>query len=74
MALAAVREQSIGASRDLRASASGEVVVYCPTCKALQTLSVVGDTILPTRKFSQRGPRIFHDCSDTLPCRLYRIS
>lgn len=74
MALAAVREQSIGVNKDLRAGASGEVVVYCPTCKALQTLSVVGDTILPTRKFSQKGARIYHDCSDTEPCRLYRIS
>jgi hypothetical protein len=52
---------------------SGEVVVLCPKCKALQTLQVAADAILPTRKYAQRGTHIYHDCGATEPCRLYRI-
>jgi len=52
---------------------SGEVVVLCPRCKALQTLQVVGDSILPTRKYIQKGTQVYHDCGSTQPCRLYRI-
>jgi hypothetical protein len=51
---------------------SGDVVVFCPVCKAMQTLAIVEDTMLPTRKFTQIGDRIFHDCSSGRPCRLYR--
>lgn len=52
---------------------SGEVVVLCPKCKALQTIQVAGDSILPTRKYVQRGRQIYHDCGSAQPCRLYRI-
>jgi len=52
---------------------SGEVVVLCPGCKALQTLQVMGDSILPTRKYYQKGRQVYHDCGSAQPCRLYRI-
>ncbi len=52
---------------------TGEEVVVCPVCKAVQTLTLAGDSILPTRKFTQIGNRVFHDCSTREPCRLYRI-
>lgn len=52
---------------------SGEVVGLCPKCKALQTIQVAGDSILPTRKYAQRGRQIYHDCGSPEPCRLYRI-
>jgi hypothetical protein len=52
---------------------SGEVVVLCPKCKALQTIQVAGDSILPTRKYVQRGSQIYHDCGSAEPCRLFRI-
>jgi len=58
-----------GAGKEL----SGDVVVLCPVCKALQTLTIVDDVILPTRKFTQVGNRIYHDCSTSEPCRLFRI-
>jgi len=59
--------------KDERDVWSGEVVVLCPKCKALQTLQVTGQTLLPTRKFAQKGSQIYHDCGATDPCRLYRI-
>jgi hypothetical protein len=52
---------------------SGEVVALCPHCKALQTLAVTGDAILPTRKYIQRGTQVYHDCGGGAPCRLFRI-
>ncbi len=50
---------------------SGDVVAFCPRCKAMQTVHIDGSTLTPTRKFNQVGNRIFHDCGATLPCRLY---
>lgn len=50
---------------------SGEAVAVCPQCKALQTVWIDGNTLMPTRKFIQEGSRIYHDCGSRRPCRLY---
>lgn len=49
-----------------------EVVAYCPGCKTLESLSFSGSTLVTTRKFDQRGGRVYHDCGSSEPCRLYR--
>ncbi len=50
---------------------SGEAVALCPQCKALQTVLINGNTLMPTRKFFQEGSLIYHDCGSSQPCRLY---
>ena len=54
--------------------AAADIVILCPVCKAMQTVTIIGDIIQPTRKFRQIGDRIYHDCSTDQPCRLYRIT
>ena len=49
---------------------SVEVVVFCPSCKAFQTIWLDGETLMPTRKFTQESGRIYHDCGSSEPCRL----
>lgn len=50
---------------------SGDVVAFCPRCKAFQTIHIEGATLTPTRKFTQVGSQIYHDCGSVQPCRLY---
>lgn len=50
---------------------SGEVVAFCPQCKALQTLFINDNKLLPTRKFFQEGNLIYHDCGSNRPCHIY---
>ncbi len=52
---------------------SGEAVAFCPGCKALQTVWINSDKLIPTRKFFQEGSQIYHDCGSSQPCHLYRI-
>ena len=49
-----------------------EVTVLCPECKAFQTVFLIGNQLMRTRKFSQSNGQIFHDCGAKTPCRLYR--
>jgi hypothetical protein len=72
MTLVAVRDREIPSLAGLKQSISGEVVVFCPGCKALQTVQISGDKLVPTRKFIQEGPYIYHDCGSIKPCRLYQ--
>ncbi len=71
MTLVAVREKERAEIQGLSQQATGEVVVFCPKCKALQTVQISGSRLMPTRKFYQVGTRIYHDCGSTQPCRLY---
>jgi hypothetical protein len=48
-----------------------EVIAFCPRCKALQTVWLQGNIMMPTRKFSQIGSRIYHNCGSSQPCILY---
>ena len=72
MTLEAVRDQEVSTLVGLKQSMSGEVVVFCPGCKALQTVQLNGERLIPTRKFIQVGPYIYHDCGSIKPCRLYQ--
>ena len=76
MTLLATREtesksEFSSASRSEMSSPS-EIVVLCPRCKALQTLQIAGGRLTPTRKFTQGGAHIYHDCGSVWPCRLYQ--
>lgn len=71
MTLVADRKKSMPRLTDLRRGASGDVVVFCPQCKALQTVQIAGNRLTPTRKFTQSGSHIYHDCGSTQPCRMY---
>jgi hypothetical protein len=51
---------------------SGEVMALCPVCKAFQTLWFTKGRLTQTRKFSQYGDQVYHDCGSNEPCRLYR--
>ena len=51
---------------------SGEIVVHCPGCTAIQTLWFTEGRLTPTRKFTQNASRVLHDCGSEKPCRLYR--
>ena len=49
-----------------------DVIVQCPKCKTVETLQFVGQTMLRSRKFSQRDGQVYHDCGSEQPCRLRR--
>ncbi len=48
-----------------------EVVAFCPCCKALETVWINGDSLLSTRKFTQIGSLVYHNCGSKHPCYLY---
>lgn len=50
---------------------STEMMAYCPGCKALQTIWLNGDRLMTTRKFTQVGNYIYHNCGSGQPCRLF---
>jgi hypothetical protein len=72
MLLLAVKERESTKIDGLaRVGWSGEAVAFCPGCKALQTVWINGDKLIPTRKFTQERDEIYHDCGSSRPCRLY---
>ncbi len=48
-----------------------EVMAFCPGCKAFQTVWLNANRLMSTRRFSQEGSQIFHNCGSELPCQLY---
>jgi hypothetical protein len=50
-----------------------ELVVFCPKCKALETLWFTNGRLVPALKFSQVNGELYHDCGSQEPCRLYRM-
>lgn len=52
---------------------AGEVMAFCPVCKAFQTLWFTEGKLVPTRKFVQYDDKVYHDCGANEPCRLYPI-
>jgi len=50
---------------------SKEVMAFCPSCKAFETIWFSNGTLNQTRKFMQSGNHIFHDCGSNEPCRLH---
>jgi len=71
MTLLAVREEQRAQIQRFSQQMAGEIVVFCPKCKALQTVQIDESRLMPTRKFHQKGTHIYHDCGATQPCRLY---
>ena len=50
---------------------SVEVMVFCPACKAFETVWFTNHALNQTRKFTQFGEHVYHDCGSNKPCRLY---
>jgi hypothetical protein len=48
-----------------------ELLVSCPSCKALDVIRLVDNSIIPTRKFFQKAGRVYHDCGSPSPCRFH---
>jgi hypothetical protein len=48
-----------------------EVSAYCPRCKTFETLWFNGGVMIHTRKFTQNGEQVYHDCNTEEPCRLF---
>jgi len=72
MTLTAVREQRFaGISEKVNVTEPVEVMAFCPGCKAFQTVWLRGNTLMSTRRFSQEGSQIFHNCGSDLACQLY---
>ena len=67
------RETPFVAAEAKQRASSREVVAFCPGCKAFQTIWFNNDKLIPTRKFSQKGNEIYHDCGSSQSCRLYLI-
>ena len=59
-------------TRHSRVVHSRELLVFCPQCKALETLWFLGDALMQ-RRFSQQNGHVYHDCGATVPCQLYRF-
>jgi hypothetical protein len=73
MTLVLVKEQQTSTTgRANSAVLAGEMMALCPACKAFQTLWFTEGRLTPTRKFSQYGDQVYHDCGSKEPCRLYR--
>jgi hypothetical protein len=50
---------------------SKEIMVFCPACKSFETIWFTRGTLNSTRKFTQYGSHVYHDCGSNEPCRLY---
>ena len=51
-----------------------DIVAFCPTCKAMETVSITSQGVVASRKFVEKGGSVFHDCGSKVPCRLYGLS
>jgi hypothetical protein len=51
-----------------------EVVAFCPSCKAMETITIHGREVALGRKFILKDGTIFHACGSKVPCRLYGLS
>jgi hypothetical protein len=58
--------------RPIIAADANEFMALCPGCGTLETVWLTEDGLLvPTRKFRQKGTRLYHDCGTNRPCFLY---
>ena len=72
MTLTAVRgERFAGVREKISVAEPVEVMAFCPGCKAFQTVWLSGSRLMSTRRFSQEGSQIFHNCGSDLACQLY---
>jgi transcription elongation factor Elf1 len=54
-----------------RIATENEFIIFCPKCNAFETVCLVEDMLVPTKKYIQVGTRIYHDCGSDKPCYLY---
>jgi hypothetical protein len=59
---------------DVKGKDPREVVVYCPGCKALETVVYNSDGLMPTSRFTQKSGAVYHRCGSDVPCRFYSLS
>ncbi len=50
-----------------------DVLVTCPACKTIETLTMVGGVPQRSGKFTVRDGVVYHDCGTDRPCRLHRF-
>jgi hypothetical protein len=74
MVLLTVKEEKAAGIHKADSNWSGEFVVFCPRCKAFQSVWLNNNTLITTRKFYQINDSIYHDCGSNQACRLYRNS
>ena len=72
MTIVEIREKERLPDEELPNQISGDVVAFCPGCKAMQTIQICDNQLMPTRKYSQVGLFVYHDCGSRKPCRLYQ--
>jgi hypothetical protein len=51
-----------------------ELLVFCPGCKALETIDYGPNGLVPNHRFSQKEKKVYHYCGSNVPCRLYSPS
>ena len=52
---------------------SEDIMVQCPLCKTIETVTIGGDgQLFTTRKFYQSERNVYHKCGSIQPCRLFR--
>ena len=66
---------AVRVKRPIIAAETKEFIAVCSKCGTIETAWFTkDDLIVPTRKFTQPGYRIYHDCGTDVSCHLYRIS
>jgi hypothetical protein len=50
---------------------SEEIMIFCPACKAFETVWFNKGELTQNRKFTQFGSHVYHDCGVNILCRLY---
>ena len=72
MTLTAVREERVAGAREKQHVAEPiEVMAFCPACKAFQTVWLNRNNLMSTRRFTQEGSQIYHNCGSEQACQLY---
>ena len=72
MSVSVEREKTLPrAAADRFTTNSDEFMIFCPACKAFETVWFNDGKLNQNRKFTQFGSHIYHDCGSNAPCRLY---
>lgn len=68
----AVKEERVTRAREKRhVGEPVEVMAFCPGCKAFQTVWLNENRLMSTRRFTQEGSRVYHNCGSEQACHLY---
>ena len=72
MTMTMVKEERGTGARDRKYVADPvEVMAFCPVCKAFQTVWLENNRLMSTRRFTQEGSQVYHNCGADQPCHLY---